>query len=134
MRSSNVNTPSVPKNAAHIFAPAAMAAAVIIDVPPPVTPPYTSTTIGAEEMMDTAAIIIVENNHFHHVLNIFFLARNPVTRPASILTGINAKFTGFAIPVTTFVSPPRCCAYPWSAKHCRKDSSNRVKVHRKFQY
>lgn len=106
MRSSNVNTPSVPKNAAHIFAPAAMAAAVIIDVPPPVTPPYTSTTIGAEEMMDTAAIIIVENNHFHHVLNIFFLARNPVTRPASILTGINAKFTGFAIPVTTFVSPP----------------------------
>ena len=41
-------TPSVPKNAAQIFAPAAKAAAVIKDVPPPVTPPYTRTTIGAD--------------------------------------------------------------------------------------
>ena len=46
-------TPSVPKNAVQIFAPAAKAAAVIKDVPPPVTPPYTRTTIGAETIIDT---------------------------------------------------------------------------------
>ena len=53
IRSNTWNTPSVPKNAAQMLAPAAIAAAVIIDVPPPVTPPYTSTTIGAETIMDT---------------------------------------------------------------------------------
>ena len=89
-----------------MLAPAAIAAAVIIDVPPPVTPPYTSTTIGAETIMDTQAITNIEISHFHHTLNICFLARKPVTKPAITLTGINAKFTGFAIPVTTFVKPP----------------------------
>ena len=36
----------------------------------------------------------------------FFLAKKPVTKPAMIFTGINAKLVGFAIPVTTFVKPP----------------------------
>ena len=67
--SKTVKIPSVPKNAAHIFAPAAIAAAVINEVPPPVTPPKTSTTMGADTMMEITAIIMVDINAFHQFSN-----------------------------------------------------------------